>query len=158
MAETPATSVHDEAQRFYALLQTAHEASVTEAGELLPIARRRVDECRAIVVELRGLTTAAEGELERWEQTAASLARSIDPESPEATDGLRGNAIAVKAAEVFAPHQHGAPIHYLDLYGLIQEAGFRIPTQDPRASLLNAISRSSLWESIGGRTGLWKLA
>lgn len=66
---------------------------------------------------------------------------------------LRDVAVAILHREV-GP---GQPIHYKEWYGLLEAAGHRVGGRDPRATFLAQVHRAAGVESIGQRTGRFRL-
>lgn len=148
---------HEVADRFYAVLQAAQSDSVADAERLLPVAEMQVERHRQIVAELRGLQERAEVELDRWATAAANLRAAVDPDSAPGGSAYGGKALAA-VAERLLVESGKTTIHYRDLAELIRVAGYKVAGVNPDATLLTALHKSKAWESIGDRTGLWKIA
>lgn len=144
-------------ERFYTVLQAAQERSRTDAEIILPVAEQQVEAHREIVAELRRVLAGAESELERWASTAAELRAARDGVEPVKA-ALGGKALAEIAVTVLRESGKPQPIHYSDWLDLIRLAGYQVSGRDPQATLLTALGRDQRCESIGGRTGLWRLA
>lgn len=154
----PDPTFHDAAERFYSVLQAASSDSKADAERLLPVAEMQVERHRQIVAELRGLQERAEAELDRWAAATANLRATVDPDTAPSGTAYGGKALSTVARAVLEQSGKQQPIHYSDLRDLIHLAGYTIAGVDPQATLLAALGRSKEWESIGGRTGLWKIA
>lgn len=158
MDETTTPTVQEDAARFYSELQAAGESGRDDAARLLPAADAQVETHRELVAALRTLLERAENELDHWAVAAANLRAAADPTIEPPGEDLGGKALVEVAVRVLADSDKPQPIHYRDWLQLVRLAGYRVGGVDPQASFLTAISRDERVESIGGRTGLWKLA
>jgi hypothetical protein len=50
------------------------------------------------------------------------------------------------------------PIHYRDWFALVERSGYRVGGRDPLATFLTALTRAEGVESVGARSGLYRLA
>lgn len=158
MPKAPDNALEQAAERFYSVLHTLQDDSKTDAEQLLPVAEAQVEKHRALVAEMTGILDRAQAELDRWATAAANLRAAIDPNLEPVGQGLRGRAIAEVAIRVLEESGKAQPIHYRDWQQLVRLAGYRIGGANPDASFLTALHRHPDIESIGNRTGLWKLA
>ncbi len=87
----------------------------------------------------------------------AGAARAIAlGEPPEESVLLRGLRIADAALEV--AREHGRrELHYREWFELVRRAGYLIGGANPEASFLTALHRHPAVESVGDRTGLWRI-
>jgi hypothetical protein len=157
MAGTPTTTVQTDAERFYSDLQALEQGSREDAERLLPIAEQQVENHRAIVTRLTSLLDRAQAELDRWAITAGELRATIDPGLEPTGAALRGKQIGEVAVKVLEESGKAQPIHYRDWLDLVRLAGYRVGGAEPTNSFLTALHRHPRIESIGARTGLWKL-
>lgn len=153
----PDLTFHSIAERFYAVLQAAKSDSKADAERLLPVAEMQVERHRQIVVELRSLQERAEAELDRWATAAANLRATVDPNAAPGGAEFGGKKLAA-VAQALLEQSGKHTMHYRDLAELIRDAGYQIAGVNPDATLLSALGKAKQWESIGDRTGLWKIA
>jgi hypothetical protein len=74
------------------------------------------------------------------------------------TDELRGQRLREVAIEILRTEvAAGESIHYRDWFRLVRAGGHRIAGKDPIATFLTQVSRSKAVESVGSRSGLYRL-
>ena len=74
------------------------------------------------------------------------------------TDELRGQRLRDVAIEILRNEiGAGESIHYREWFRLIRAAGHRVAGKDPVATFLTQVSRSEAVESIGARSGRYRL-
>lgn len=144
-------------ERFYGDLHAAREASRDQAEQLLPHAEHQVETHRRLVATLRDLLATVEADLARWATTAGELRATVDPDQVRPGAALSGKALREIAIRVLEQSDRPQPIHYRDWQHLVELAGYTIGGANPEATFLTALHREPRAESIGGRSGLWKL-
>lgn len=76
----------------------------------------------------------------------------------EISEELRGERLREVALEVLQRlSASGDPVHYRIWFEALVQAGFRVPGRDPLASFLTQITRIDKVESVGRRSGLYRL-
>lgn len=74
------------------------------------------------------------------------------------TDELRGQRLREVAIEILRNELGaGESIHYREWFRLVRAAGHRVAGKDPMATFLTQVSRSDAVESVGGRSGRYRL-
>lgn len=75
-----------------------------------------------------------------------------------ADDVLRGQHLRDVAIQTLKAHRgEGVSMHYREWYDLVVQDGHRIVGKDPVASFLTQVSRAPEVESVGRRSGLYRL-
>lgn len=76
----------------------------------------------------------------------------------EISEELRGERLREVALEVLQRlSASGDPVHYRIWFEALVQAGFRVSGRDPLASFLTQITRIDKVESVGRRSGLYRL-
>jgi hypothetical protein len=76
----------------------------------------------------------------------------------EISEELRGERLREVALEVLQRlSTDGDPIHYRAWFDALVESGFRVTGRDPLATFLTQITRIDRVESVGRRSGLYRL-
>lgn len=70
--------------------------------------------------------------------------------------GIRGKVLT-EAIEGFMREHGTEPIHYGAILSALEQRGTRISGVDPGATLLTCLSRSEIIESMGNRSGMYRL-
>ncbi|HEX8752119.1 MAG TPA: hypothetical protein VF731_01770 [Solirubrobacterales bacterium] len=78
--------------------------------------------------------------------------------SPEAAPLLRGSELRRAIEDLAARVSDREPVHYRDLFALLERAGFRVGGRDPVATFLTQLSRSQRFQPVGRRSGLYRVA
>jgi hypothetical protein len=74
------------------------------------------------------------------------------------SEELRGERLREVAVDVLRRLAlSGDPIHYRAWFDALVEAGFRVSGRDPLASFLTQVTRIDQVESVGRRSGLYRL-
>lgn len=74
------------------------------------------------------------------------------------TEELRGQRLREVAIEILRNELGaGESIHYREWFRLVRAAGHRVAGQDPMATFLTQVSRSEAVESVGSRSGRYRL-
>lgn len=118
-------------------------------------ARNRADRLRALAEHLDDQASHDERAL-RGLEGALGMAAQLQIEQLDREFGgkrLQEIAVEVLSREI----RPGQAIHYRDWYALLCAAGYRARGKDPLASFLAQINRAEGVESLGGRTGRYRL-
>ena len=76
----------------------------------------------------------------------------------EISEELRGERLREVALEVLQRlSSSGDPVHYRVWFEALVESGFRVSGRNPLATFLTQITRIAKVESVGGRSGLYRL-
>jgi hypothetical protein len=76
----------------------------------------------------------------------------------EISEELRGERLREVALDVLRGlSASGDPVHYRAWFNALVEAGFRVSGRDPLATFLTQITRIDSVESVGRRSGLYRL-
>lgn len=76
----------------------------------------------------------------------------------EISEELRGERLREVAVDVLRQQAAtGDPIHYRAWFDALVESGFRVSGRDPLATFLTQITRIDQVESVGRRSGLYRL-
>lgn len=111
---------------------------------------------------LRELAEQAASQVASDERMLRSLAEVLGV-SPQATiadlgGAVRGQRLREIAVQVLAKyHQPGEAVHYRDWFGLLQQENIAVAGRDPLATFLAQVSRSDAVESVGRRSGQYRL-
>lgn len=144
-----------------ARLELADPAEVALAHDYLAI-RARLAEGRERADRLRALADHVERQISADEHLLAELEGVLGLRAQmqiEQLDRELGGrrllevAIAVLEREL----EPGQPVHYKEWLAMLRAAGYRIRGKDPAASFLAQVSRSPLVESLGQRSGRYRL-
>jgi hypothetical protein len=74
------------------------------------------------------------------------------------SEELRGERLREVALDVLRRlSASGDPVHYRIWFGALVESGFRVSGRDPLATFLTQITRIDQVESVGRRSGLYRL-
>lgn len=117
--------------------------------------RERADRVRALADRLEENANRDEhllGEL------AALLGRDAQLRLEDLDERLRGQRLREVAVEILRREiGPGAPVHYKDWYGLLVAAGHKVGGRDPVATFLAQAHRCDQVESLGRRSGRFRL-
>lgn len=122
----------------------------------------QVVEQRARAERLRALADRLEENAARDEHLLAELSGLLgrDPQLrlEDLDPRLRGQRLREVAVEVLRREVGpGQPIHYKQWYGLLETAGHKVGGRDPLATFLAQVHRAPAVESVGRRTGRFRL-
>ena len=114
------------------------------------------------VERLRLLAERIEDQTQReralLEQLEAALGHSVQLSIDELDGRLRGHRLLEVAVAVLEEKIGcGQAIHYREWFQLLQSHGYRVGGKDPLATFLAQINRADSVESIGKRTGRYRL-
>lgn len=72
---------------------------------------------------------------------------------------LRGQRLRAVAIQILKKHHNGkaSTVHYREWYELVVSKGHRVAGKDPVATFLTQVSRADDVESVGRRSGLYRL-
>ena len=118
-------------------------------------ARERVVHFEALAAEAREEANALAASIRAIEEVAG-----LAPQLAlcELSEELRGERLREAALEVLQRlARAGDPVHYRIWFDELVRSGFRVSGRDPLATFLTQITRIDAVESIGRRSGLYRL-
>jgi hypothetical protein len=120
------------------------EAQADQAERLRNLADR--------IDEQTGRDRSLLGELER------ALGRAVQLSLDDLDGRLRGQRLHDVAVKLLEERLgRGQEIHYREWFQLLQEQGYRVGGKDPLGTFLAQINRSEAIESLGNRSGRYRL-
>jgi hypothetical protein len=130
-------------------------------GEAVALARRieaQVDQAE----RLRHLADRVDDQTQRdrrlLEELEGALGRSVQLSIDDLDGRLRGQRLLAVAITILEEKVgHGQDIHYRDWFQLLQSHGYRVGGKDPTATFLAQINRAEAVESVGKRSGRYRL-
>jgi hypothetical protein len=142
-------------------LDLADPAEMEIAKEYLAIrtriaeARERADRLRRLADHVESQASADEHILRELEGALGMRAQLQIEQLDLALSGKRVAEVAIAIAK--RDLEPGQVIHYKDWFALLQSAGFRVNGKNPVASFLAHINRAAEVESVGNRSGRYRL-
>lgn len=139
------------------------------SSDFLAAAQAERDRLAARLTELQERAEHFETLAEEAREEAASLAdkiRAVEEVAGlapqlaicEISEELRGERLREVALEVLQRlSTSGDPVHYRAWFEALVESGYRISGQDPLATFLTQITRIDRVQSVGRRSGLYRL-
>jgi len=118
-------------------------------------AQERVEQFESRAEEARGEAKSLADSIRAVEEVAGLAPQLV---ICEISEELRGERLREGALEVL--HRlsvSGDPVHYRIWFEALVQAGFRVSGQDPLATFLTQITRIDNVESVGRRSGLYRL-
>lgn len=148
LMDAPALDLADPVEQQLAQEYLAMKTRLTEARERADRLRRLADHMEARVAEEEHVLRELEGALGmRAQLQIEQLDRALS--------GRRVTEVAIAVLQ--RELQPGQVVHYKDWFALLQAAGFRVAAKDPLGSFLAHVSRCSQVESLGDRSGRYRL-
>jgi len=130
-------------------------AECRDMAERVRAGRQRADQLRALAEHSEAQATRDERLLAELE-SALGLADQLRLENLDSRlGGQRLEQIAVGLLRT--DRQFGEAIHYKEWFDLVRRAGHEIGGKDPKATFLAQLRRSQAVESVGRRSGLYRL-
>ena len=161
IARTPSARRHSLARMDPVDLDLAAPAEMAFAREYLEI-KARVSEARERAARLRKLAehveaqAAIDGAILRELEGALGMRAQLQIE--ELDRALSGRRLVEVAVAVLKRELGpGQAVHYKKWFALLQTAGFRVNGKDPLAAFLANVSRAPEVESVGARSGQYRL-
>jgi hypothetical protein len=124
-------------------------------AERVAEARERVEHFEARAAEARDEAESLADRMRAIEEVAGLAPQMAICEISEELRGERLREVAVDVLRRLATS--GDPIHYRAWFGALVESGFRVSGRDPLATFLTQITRIDQVESVGRRSGLYRL-
>ncbi|HEV7771363.1 MAG TPA: hypothetical protein VGO66_12005 [Solirubrobacterales bacterium] len=138
--------------------ETLDQALLGEAVAL----KRRIEAQGAQAERLRLLADRIDEQTQRdralLQQLESALGRSIQLSIDDLDGRLRGQRLLDVAITLLEEQMgRGQEIHYRDWFQLLQSHGYRVGGKDPLGTFLAQINRADIVESVGKRTGRYRL-
>lgn len=138
--------------------ETLDQALLSEAVALT----RRIEAQAEQAERLRLLADRIDDQTQReralLEQLESALGRSVQLSIDDLDGRLRGQRLLDVAIRLLDEQVgRGQAIHYRDWFQLLQNHGHRVGGKDPLGTFLAQINRAEAVESIGKRTGRYRL-
>lgn len=138
--------------------KTLDEALLSEAVALT----RRIEAQAEQAERLRLLADRIDEQTQRdralLEQLESALGRSVQMSIDDLDGRLRGQRLLDVAITLLEEKLgRGQDIHYRDWFRLLQSHGYRVGGKDPLGTFLAQINRAEAVESVGKRTGRYRL-
>jgi len=140
------------------LSERLHEAATAERAAVA----ERVEELREQACRMRDLADAVDADLAASMRLLDQLDEMLG-DAPQLSitpsdETLRGQRLREVAIQVLKRHKGEAvPVHYREWYELVVYDGHRVAGKDPVATFLTQVSRAPEIESVGRRSGLYRL-
>jgi hypothetical protein len=138
--------------------KTLDDALLGEAVALT----RRIEAQAEQAERLRSLADRIDEQTQRdralLEQLESALGRSVQMSIDDLDGRLRGQRLLDVAVTLLEEKLgKGQDIHYRDWFHLLQSHGYRVGGKDPLGTFLAQINRAEAVESVGKRTGRYRL-
>jgi hypothetical protein len=138
--------------------ETLDQALLSEAVALT----RRIEAQAEQAERLRLLADRIDEQTQReralLEQLESALGRAVQLSIDDLDGRLRGQRLLDVAITLLEEQKgRGQEIHYRDWFQLLQSHGHRVGGKDPLGTFLAQINRAEAVESIGKRTGRYRL-
>lgn len=133
----------------------AAQAERDRLAALLTEAQERADHFEALAAEAREEAKSLADSVRAIEEVAG-----LAPQLAlcAISEELRGERLREVALEVLQRlSASGDPVHYRVWFDALVESGYRISGRDPLATFLTQVTRIKKVQSIGGRSGLYRL-
>jgi hypothetical protein len=118
-------------------------------------ARERLDHFEALVADARKEVQALSDSVRSIEEVAGLAPQLAMYELSEELRGERLREVALDVLKRLAAS--GDPVHYRSWFEALLESGYRVLGRDPLAVFLTQITRIDKVESVGRRSGLYRL-
>jgi hypothetical protein len=118
-------------------------------------AQERVDHFETLAAEAREEARALGDSIRAIEEVAGLAPQLAMCEISEELRGERLREVALEVLQRLAAS--GDPVHYRIWFETLVESGFRVSGRDPLATFLTQITRMDEVESVGRRSGLYRL-
>lgn len=133
----------------------AAEAERDRLAEQLAEAQEKVEHFETLASEARDEVSVLSERMRAIEEVAGLAPQMAICDISEELRGERLREVAVDVLRRLATS--GDPIHYRAWFDALVESGFRVTGRDPLATFLTQITRIDQVESVGRRSGLYRL-
>jgi hypothetical protein len=134
------------------------QAAQTER-ELLAVrlreAQERVERFETLAAEARDEVRSLADSIRAVEEVAGLAPQLAIAEISEELRGERLREVALEVLQRLSAS--GDPVHYRIWFDALVDSGFRMSGRDPLATFLTQITRIDMVESVGRRSGLYRL-
>ena len=124
-------------------------------GTRLVEAQERVEHFETLAAEAREEAKSLADSIRAIEEVAGLAPQLAMCEISEELRGERLRAVALEVLQRLSAT--GDPVHYRIWFEALVHAGFRVSGRDPLATFLTQITRIDNVESVGRRSGLYRL-
>ncbi len=133
----------------------AAKAERDQLADRLAEAQERLEHFETLAAEARNETKTLADSIRAIEEVAGLAPQMAMCEISEELRGERLREVALEVLQRLSAS--GDPVHYRVWFDALVEAGFRVSGRDPLASFLTQITRIARVESVGRRSGLYRL-
>jgi hypothetical protein len=138
--------------------ETLDQALLSEAVALTRRVEAQAEQAERLRVLADRIDEQTKRERALLEQLESALGRSVQLSIDDLDGRLRGQRLLDVAVTLLEDQiGRGQEIHYRDWFQLLQSHGHRVGGKDPLGTFLAQINRAEAVESIGKRTGRYRL-
>lgn len=138
--------------------ETLDQALLSEAVALTRRIEAQAEQAERLRVLADRIDEQTKRECALLEQLESALGRSVQLSIDDLDGRLRGQRLLDVAVTLLEDQiGRGQEIHYRDWFQLLQSHGHRVGGKDPLGTFLAQINRAEAVESIGKRTGRYRL-
>jgi hypothetical protein len=118
-------------------------------------AQERVERFETLAAEARDEVRSLADSIRAVEEVAGLAPQLAIAEISEELRGERLREVALEVLQRLSAS--GDPVHYRIWFDALVDSGFRVSGRDPLATFLTQITRIDMVESVGRRSGLYRL-
>jgi hypothetical protein len=138
--------------------ETLDQALLSEALALTRRIEAQVDQAERLRLLADRIDDQTQRERALLEQLESALGRSVQLSINDLDGRLRGQRLLDVAITLLEEQMgRGQEIHYREWFQLLQNHGYRVGGKDPVATFLAQINRAEAVESLGNRSGRYRL-
>lgn len=138
--------------------ETLDQALLSEALALARRIEAQVDQAERLRLLADRIDDQTQRERALLEQLESALGRSVQMSINDLDGRLRGQRLLDVAITLLEEQVgRGQEIHYREWFQLLQNHGYRVGGKDPVATFLAQINRAEAVESLGNRSGRYRL-
>lgn len=138
--------------------ETLDQALLSEALALTRRIEAQVEQAERLRLLADRIDDQTQRERALLEQLESALGRSVQLSINDLDGRLRGQRLLEVAIALLEEKMgRGQEIHYRDWFQLLQNHGYRVGGKDPVATFLAQINRAEAVESLGNRSGRYRL-
>jgi len=138
--------------------ETLDQALLSEAVALTRRIEAQADQAERLRLLADRIDEQTQRERALLEQLESALGRAVQLSIDDLDGRLRGQRLLDVAITLLEEQRgRGQEIHYRDWFQLLQSHGHRVGGKDPLGTFLAQINRAEAVESIGKRTGRYRL-
>jgi hypothetical protein len=138
--------------------ETLDQALLSEALALTRRIEAQVDQAERLRLLADRIDDQTQRERALLEQLESALGRSAQLSINDLDGRLRGQRLLDVAIRLLEEQMgRGQAIHYREWFQLLQNHGYKVGGKDPVATFLAQINRAEAVESLGNRSGRYRL-